>query len=172
MLAPVSVVVPAPSFVTLPDPLIAPPKAEASLRLKISAALFTTLPARLPAVPPAPTCRVPALTVVPPLYEFVPVKMVVPLPACVTAPVPLAAAKPPSLAFPLACEPGRTCAIQSYMDHDAGPGAKDYTFTVYALSAKPTLPAQASLVTGTALMDAIASLTLAQSALTVTYTRP
>ena len=53
-----------------------------------------------------------------------------------------------------------------------GPGAKDYTFTVYALSAKPTLPAQASLVTGTALTDAIASLTLAQSALTVTYTRP
>lgn len=53
-----------------------------------------------------------------------------------------------------------------------GPGAKDYTFTVYALSAKPTLPAQASLVTGTALTDAIASLTLAQSAITVTYTRP
>ena len=47
-------------------------------------------------------------------------------PAPAQAPVPLAAAKPPSLAFPLACEPGRTCAIQSYMDHDAGPGAKDY----------------------------------------------
>jgi phosphatidylethanolamine-binding protein (PEBP) family uncharacterized protein len=53
-----------------------------------------------------------------------------------------------------------------------GPGAKDYTFTVYALSGKPTLPAQASQVTGDVLTAAIKPLTLASSAITVSYTRP
>ena len=32
----------------------------------------------------------------------------------------------PSLAFPLACEPGRTCEIQHYVDRDPGPATKDY----------------------------------------------
>jgi len=52
-----------------------------------------------------------------------------------------------------------------------GPGAKSYTFTVYALSAKPSLPTQANQVTGAVLAAAIADRTLGSSALTVTYTR-
>lgn len=31
-----------------------------------------------------------------------------------------------SLHLPLACEPGRTCFVQHYVDRDAGPGARDY----------------------------------------------
>ena len=31
-----------------------------------------------------------------------------------------------ALILPIACEPGRSCAVQSYMDHDPGPAAKDY----------------------------------------------
>lgn len=30
------------------------------------------------------------------------------------------------LHLPLACEPGRTCFVQHYVDRDAGPGARDY----------------------------------------------
>ncbi len=33
---------------------------------------------------------------------------------------------PPRLALPIACEPGRTCEVQNYVDRDPGPGAKDY----------------------------------------------
>lgn len=32
----------------------------------------------------------------------------------------------PSLGFPVACELGRTCEIQHYVDRDAGPGTRDY----------------------------------------------
>jgi len=32
----------------------------------------------------------------------------------------------PKLALPIACEPGRTCFVQNYVDRDAGPGALDY----------------------------------------------
>lgn len=32
----------------------------------------------------------------------------------------------PLLALPIACVPGKTCEIQSYVDRDPGPGAKDY----------------------------------------------
>ncbi len=32
----------------------------------------------------------------------------------------------PVLAFPLACEPGRTCEVQHYVDRDPGPGTRDY----------------------------------------------
>ena len=53
-----------------------------------------------------------------------------------------------------------------------GPGAKTYTFTLYALSARPTLPAQPSQVTGAVLTDAISTITLAKSELSVSYTRP
>ena len=52
-----------------------------------------------------------------------------------------------------------------------GPGAKTYTFTVYSLSAGPSLPAQAGQVSGPVLTAAIANLTLASSQLNVTYTR-
>jgi hypothetical protein len=38
-----------------------------------------------------------------------------------------ARAEPPILQFPLACEPGRTCFIQYYVDRDPGTGARDYT---------------------------------------------
>ena len=33
---------------------------------------------------------------------------------------------PPLLSFPVACEIGATCFVQNYVDHDSGPGAKDY----------------------------------------------
>src|SRR5688572_19553698 len=32
----------------------------------------------------------------------------------------------PKLGFPLACEPGRTCEVQHYVDRDPGPGTRDY----------------------------------------------
>lgn len=32
----------------------------------------------------------------------------------------------PELAWPIACEPGRTCEIQHYVDRDPGPGTRDY----------------------------------------------
>ena len=45
--------------------------------------------------------------------------------AASAAPAP--ALDAPRLAWPLACELGRTCFIQRYVDRDAGPGARDYT---------------------------------------------
>lgn len=53
-----------------------------------------------------------------------------------------------------------------------GPGPKAYTFTVYALSSRPALPAQPNQVTGAALTDAISTITLAKAEISVTYTRP
>jgi len=38
----------------------------------------------------------------------------------------VAAAEPPSLEIPIDCEVGRTCFIQNYVDHDPGPGFRDY----------------------------------------------
>lgn len=42
----------------------------------------------------------------------------------------MAAAQPgaddPVLAWPVACAPGRDCFVQNYVDHDPGPGRKDY----------------------------------------------
>jgi hypothetical protein len=32
----------------------------------------------------------------------------------------------PTLAFPVACEPGRTCELQNHVDRDPGPGVQDY----------------------------------------------
>lgn len=52
-----------------------------------------------------------------------------------------------------------------------GPGAKTYTFTLYALSAHPTLAPQPGLVTGAVLTEAIRSITIAKSELAVSYTR-
>lgn len=53
-----------------------------------------------------------------------------------------------------------------------GPGPKQYTFTLYALSARPVFgdPA-AARITGSTLAEAIATHTLAKSALTLTATR-
>lgn len=39
---------------------------------------------------------------------------------------PAAAEERPQLSLPLVCEPHKTCFIQSYVDDDPGPGAKDY----------------------------------------------
>ncbi len=52
-----------------------------------------------------------------------------------------------------------------------GPGAKTYTFTIYALSASPVLAMAASAASGAALSTAIASVTLGTSVLNVNYTR-
>lgn len=41
------------------------------------------------------------------------------------APAPPVAGAP-RLEFPVACEIGKTCEVQNYVDHDPGPGAKDY----------------------------------------------
>ena len=32
----------------------------------------------------------------------------------------------PALALPIACEMGKSCVLQNYVDHDPGPGARDY----------------------------------------------
>jgi len=53
-----------------------------------------------------------------------------------------------------------------------GPGAKVYTFTLYALSAPPALPVSAGQVTGAALTTAIAPITLGSASLKLSYTRP
>ncbi len=52
-----------------------------------------------------------------------------------------------------------------------GPGAKVYTFTVYALSASPTLTVAANQVTGALLSSAIAAVTLGSATLNVNYAR-
>jgi phosphatidylethanolamine-binding protein (PEBP) family uncharacterized protein len=53
-----------------------------------------------------------------------------------------------------------------------GPGAKVYTFTLYALSASPRLSVSAAQVTGPILTDAIASTTLAAASFSLSYARP
>lgn len=37
-----------------------------------------------------------------------------------------AAPAPPAFDLPIACTPGRDCFVQNYVDHDPGPGRKDY----------------------------------------------
>ena len=39
---------------------------------------------------------------------------------------PAAADEAPRLSLPIACEPGKTCFIQSYVDMDSGPGSRDF----------------------------------------------
>jgi phosphatidylethanolamine-binding protein (PEBP) family uncharacterized protein len=53
-----------------------------------------------------------------------------------------------------------------------GPGAKLYAFTIYALSASPSLPVPANRVTGAVLTGAIANITLGSASLKLSYTRP
>ncbi len=64
---------------------------------------------------------------------------------------------------------GSTMAYQP--PHSQGPGTKLYTFTLYALSASPTLPA-ADQVTGEVLTEAISPITLGSASLNLSYTRP
>jgi phosphatidylethanolamine-binding protein (PEBP) family uncharacterized protein len=52
-----------------------------------------------------------------------------------------------------------------------GPGAKLYTYTLYALSASPSLSVAADQVTGALLTSSIASITLASASLNLSYTR-
>jgi len=52
-----------------------------------------------------------------------------------------------------------------------GPRAKIYTFTLYALSASPTLPVEADRVTGEVLIKAISSITLGSASLNLSFTR-
>ena len=53
-----------------------------------------------------------------------------------------------------------------------GPGAKIYTYTLYALSASPSLPATADQVTGPVLTNAISSITLGKASYNLSYSRP
>ncbi|HVP95523.1 hypothetical protein [Methanoregula sp.] len=53
-----------------------------------------------------------------------------------------------------------------------GPGLKTYTFTLYALSGSPSLPADPAQVTGPVLTSAIAPVTLGTASLNLSYTRP
>jgi phosphatidylethanolamine-binding protein (PEBP) family uncharacterized protein len=52
-----------------------------------------------------------------------------------------------------------------------GPGAKTYTYTLYALSAKPEISLPANKVTRAVLLDAIKDRTLARAELNVIYSR-
>ena len=69
MLLPVSVSVPAPSFVTAPVPEIMVDTVRASLRLMANVPLLVMplVEEIAPLVPPAPICSVPALIVVAPV---------------------------------------------------------------------------------------------------------
>ena len=51
-----------------------------------------------------------------------------------------------------------------------GPGPKQYTFTIYALSATPAIAA--SRPGGADITAAVSAITLAQASASVTYTRP
>ncbi len=53
-----------------------------------------------------------------------------------------------------------------------GPGAKVYTYTVYALSSSPIFTVPATQVTGQTLKNAIAGITLGSASLNLTYSRP
>jgi|GEM_PF-512858 len=55
--------------------------------------------------------------------------------------------------------------------HSPGAGPMLYTFTLYALSATPTLPSDAAQVTGAVLTEAISSLTLGTATLNLSYSR-
>lgn len=61
--------------------------------------------------------------------------------------------------------------LRYYPPCSQGPGAKTYTFTIYALSAAPVLSVPAGQVSGAVLTSAISSLALDSSRVSVTYTR-
>jgi phosphatidylethanolamine-binding protein (PEBP) family uncharacterized protein len=60
--------------------------------------------------------------------------------------------------------------LRYYPPCSSGPGEKTYTFTLYALSGAPALPA-AGAVDGPALTSALAPVTIATRAISVTYAR-
>ena len=64
---------------------------------------------------------------------------------------------------------GPTAAYQAPCSQ--GPGAKEYVFTLYALSASPALSVAANAVSGGDLANAIAPVILAATSLTLNYTR-
>jgi phosphatidylethanolamine-binding protein (PEBP) family uncharacterized protein len=61
--------------------------------------------------------------------------------------------------------------LRYYPPASKGPGPKTYTFTLYALSAAPSLAVPAASVTGAVLESAVAPVTLAKTQVSVTYTR-
>ncbi len=61
--------------------------------------------------------------------------------------------------------------LRYYPPCSSGPGAKTYTFTLYALSGAPSFSVPESQVTGPILISAIAPLTLASRQINVSYTR-
>ncbi|WP_293676644.1 M23 family metallopeptidase [uncultured Phenylobacterium sp.] len=81
-------------------------------------------------------------------------------PAASTAPAsqPPAGAPAPALAFPLACQPGRTCEIQHYVDRDPGPGTQDYRCGLQTYNAHSgidiRLPSMVALRRGVAVLAA------------------
>jgi phosphatidylethanolamine-binding protein (PEBP) family uncharacterized protein len=52
-----------------------------------------------------------------------------------------------------------------------GPGAKSYTYTIYALSAAPIIPVPVTNINRPVLLEAIKDITLANAVLNVVYTR-
>ena len=61
--------------------------------------------------------------------------------------------------------------LRYYPPASKGPGAKTYTFTLYALSAAPAFAVPAAGVSGPVLESAIAGITLAKTQVSVSYTR-
>ena len=82
--------VPRNTFLSVPVPLSAPVIVVLPDRLYVRLALSVIAPVpRLPVVPPLPTCSVPAVMLVVPVYVLLAARMVVPDPACVRLPVPV-----------------------------------------------------------------------------------
>ena len=61
--------------------------------------------------------------------------------------------------------------LRYYPPASKGPGAKTYTFTLYALSAAPAFTVPAAEVSGPVLESALAGITLAKTQVSVSYTR-
>jgi phosphatidylethanolamine-binding protein (PEBP) family uncharacterized protein len=61
--------------------------------------------------------------------------------------------------------------LRYYPPCSSGPGAKTYTFTLYALSGTPTFSVPANQVTGPVLSAAIAPLVIGSTQVNVSYTR-
>src|SRR6266508_3618091 len=81
-------VVPAPFCWNAPLPEVTPPNVNVSERLTAKVPLFVTLPTIDPLAPPLPSCRLPAVIVVPPEYVLAPESVSAPLPILVRPPLP------------------------------------------------------------------------------------
>ena len=94
LLLPLRTMVPAPSCIMPPDPATVAAKSVPWVRvlerLNASVALLTMalLAESEPVAPPSPSCSVPALIDVAPVYQFEPLRIVVPEPAWTTLPDP------------------------------------------------------------------------------------